>query len=96
MSNSKRALRRHHRERLNNRTKKIILTHWYGSYDPHFFEDLHQRAARRRDNMAMCSCWMCGNPRRRSAGWNYDPFDLHEKRQREAERDQWIEVQSDT
>jgi hypothetical protein len=52
---STRALRRHHEERMKRR-----VTGYYGGYarqDPrHIGKIAHARK--------LCSCWMCGNPRR--------------------------------
>jgi hypothetical protein len=50
-----RALRRHHEERIKRRVKE-------------YYSGVHKDDARRVGQMAharkLCSCWMCGNPRR--------------------------------
>lgn len=48
---SKRALRRHHRERLGKARKS------YWAYNEH-------KPARVINTPCCCSCWMCGNPRK--------------------------------
>lgn len=65
MDNSKdlaRALRRHHAVRL----KKARSTYWGRQYGSAYLEPLD---ARQRGILlatpAICSCWGCGNPRRR-------------------------------
>lgn len=62
MSNSKRAIRRHHRERLNRRTAFVLtkVQYWWNPQD----DDLKYYVNRRRDNMQMCSCYACCNGRR--------------------------------
>lgn len=59
MKSSKRAVRRHHRERMLQRALQSYVLSW-----------LHDEAERRRcavgwyNNLKKCSCWMCGNPRK--------------------------------
>lgn len=53
----KRALRRHHKERMKNRAKFI----WHEVWG---YLDENREFIRNSDNLKMCSCWMCGNPRR--------------------------------
>ena len=52
---SKRALRRHHKARMKQRARKVAKI-WGGVPLNHL--DKHA------DHLAMCSCEMCGNPRR--------------------------------
>jgi len=64
---SKRALRRHHRERVRRRCVRILkFQGWHLSHGPEGIDlDWVERCARyRADNFSVCSCWMCGNPRR--------------------------------
>jgi hypothetical protein len=61
-----RALRRHHRARMQQRAVKIYMkyeTYWLPEqqYDT---TRIAINASRTRDNMAICSCDSCGNPRR--------------------------------
>jgi hypothetical protein len=57
--NRKRAMRRHHRQRIYKKSKVIakrtfaILEHWIDPW-----------AKRNMNNRKKCSCWMCCNPRR--------------------------------
>lgn len=64
----KRARRRHDRQRMIAKARRIRP-----------WEDVPQRAA---DNLAICSCRMCGNPRR---WWRDAP--MQERRQAVRERD---------
>lgn len=64
----KRARRRHDRARM---IAKAIRVYPWNKFP--------QKAA---NNLAMCSCWMCGNPRR----WGRDLL-MHERRQAVRERD---------
>lgn len=52
---SKRALRRHHRERL--KRKRASYYWWWASSDV-------KRLGKVVTTPCMCSCWMCGNPRK--------------------------------
>ena len=52
----KRARRRHDMERMKARARRLFLTALRG-------RDL-DHAHRVADNITVCSCWMCGNPRR--------------------------------
>lgn len=49
MKSSKRALRRHQKARVKAKARRIYP---------------HDRAAKSADYLAVCSCWMCGNPRK--------------------------------
>lgn len=64
----KRARRRHDRARMI--AKAARARPW---------DKVPQKAA---DNLAMCSCWMCGNPRR----WGAEP-QMQERRQEIRDRD---------
>jgi hypothetical protein len=61
---SKRALRRHHRERLRSRCFRI-LNFWFSHLSQ---EDVRRWSLKRGDTFTVCSCWMCGNPRRMGGG----------------------------
>ncbi len=92
MSNSKRALRRHHRERLNRRTAWILINTRWISYNDND-EDLWYRVNRRRDNMQVCSCRGCCNGRnKRSWSKQWKRLSLQEVRQLYCEQAQWDEV----
>lgn len=87
MSNSKRAIRRHHRARLNKRARFIVTKTWsWADYNEDYIMWLVNR---RRDNMQMCSCMSCGNPRH--SGW-HEELTMQEKKQLDSEKDQWNEV----
>jgi hypothetical protein len=68
----KRARRRHHRARMVARAFRMARAWDWSIETP-------QRMA---DNMAKCSCWMCGNPRK----WGGEPL-MAERRQAIRERD---------
>jgi hypothetical protein len=65
MKSTKRALRRHHRQRMIRRAlrscrlPRIYLPGWDENE-----EGRRQRALRWCDNLQVCSCWTCGNPRK--------------------------------
>jgi hypothetical protein len=63
MKSSKRALRRHHRQRMIQRALRSLVLSW-----PEDEETRLQRALGWYNNLKKCSCWMCGNPRRYGAG----------------------------
>jgi len=48
------AIRRHHRHRMRVKARRIYKG--------------NPRAPRYADNLALCSCWMCGNQRRHAKG----------------------------
>lgn len=56
---SKRALRRHHLERI----KQVTLAQVKASL-PNQPDQWHCQVVGRYRNRTACSCWMCGNPRR--------------------------------
>lgn len=58
---SKRSLRRHHSERMKAKARKI---HWMWQLWPLAGWKLNDRAAHYADHLKMCSCSMCGNPRK--------------------------------
>jgi hypothetical protein len=60
MKSSKRALRRHHRRRMLRRALRSEVLSW-----PEDEAQRTYRAVRWRDNLAKCSCYLCGNPRRK-------------------------------
>lgn len=60
MKNTKRALRRHHKNRLLIRAKAIIKLTFRFDIDDNW---INYRAVRLCDNMKNCSCSMCCSPR---------------------------------
>ena len=58
MGNSKRSVRRHHRERL---MKKRSHHYGYGTTRDRMPDEIRSVHAR---TSTTCSCWMCGNPRK--------------------------------
>ena len=73
MKSIRRAIRRHHRQRMLRRAlRSIVLS---GTDDP---EWRLCRARRWYNNLALCSCWMCGNPRRWRWAAPYQEQKLHQ------------------
>ncbi len=68
-----RGIRRAHRERMVRRAYKILKI---GGFKDEI--NLYLRSLRHADNMKICSCWMCGNPRRWSKG--DDKLTIQERR----------------
>ena len=65
MKNMKRALRRHHAERIKRNFYKELKQWEYYHTDPEEHEQwMRTYASRRVNTSSMCSCWMCGNPRK--------------------------------
>lgn len=60
-----RALRRHHRQRMRRKAERIIRSN--SIYDP---KNMFLRIRKTADNLQICSCYGCGNPRRWERGWN--------------------------
>lgn len=93
MSNSNRALRRHHRERLNKHTRFIVTKIWYWTkWDEEWVQHF---IVRHRDNMcANRYCQCCGNPRNKKRSWlkAYQRLTLQEQRQLDSEKAQMEEV----
>ena len=81
MKSTKRALRRHHRQRMIARAYRSYVLCWEND------EDIQrERVLRWYNNLAKCSCWMCGNPRR----YKGRPT-LQEERQLQAALDEAME-----
>lgn len=53
-----RALRRHHRQRMVEKARALFT--WWGEDE----ERIRRNAPRFANNLAWCSCYSCGNPRR--------------------------------
>lgn len=83
---TKRALRRHHRARMQRRAAKMLHQWWYSS-TPRFgsvSDEWFQKNVRRhRDNMAICSCSMCANPRHSSWGGRTASLTMQERKEDE-------------
>lgn len=63
----KRALRRHHRSRMKSKAKHIAGVIWRYAMGDTLHEGVVSSFVRNCDNLKMCSCEMCRNPRR--SGW---------------------------
>lgn len=90
---SKRALRRHHRERMFRHCARILKFRWDESLATGdlTLDDLQRWAMYRRDNFTICSCWMCCNPRRLRNG-NGPERTIQELRSQEDFEQQLAEV----
>lgn len=65
---SKRALRRHHKERMRAHVRRLLHRFWSDCINV-TEEDIERWTRMRADNYTLCSCLMCRNPRR-SRGFN--------------------------
>lgn len=84
MKSTKRALRRHHRQRMLRRAlRSYVLQPCYlpGRQDE---EARRQRALRWCNNLQKCSCWMCGNPRKYYSRLPQEERRLHQAAENEA------------
>lgn len=65
--NTKRQERRHQQERVRKHALRVVRTCWgYTPHQGHNREcEMDAWAYKQADNLAKCSCWMCGNARRR-------------------------------
>ena len=63
MKSTRRAQRRHHRERLQARAESLFSAAHYKN-DPEMLAAMREWARRNHDHLAACSCWMCGNIRK--------------------------------
>lgn len=57
----KRALRRHHKERMKRKADRIFNTINYSGFIGEMDKEMLSRLA---DNLKPCSCYVCGNPRK--------------------------------
>jgi len=69
MKSMKRAIRRHHSKRIEAKTRKLLLATWGDivKKDKIFLAD---KTKRMYNNYTICSCAICGNPRR--SGWDQE------------------------
>lgn len=80
----KRAWRRHHRERMIGKAERLFRSQWCGyslwvyqgeqrasgdTIEAHYTW-ARERACRVYGHLKVCSCYMCGNPRRHAKGWH--------------------------
>lgn len=68
MDKRSRAIRRHHRARVLMRTYKMQLSQVYRFKTDETPDRCMTFARKRFNNRQMCSCWICGNPRKYKAG----------------------------
>lgn len=78
--NKKRAIRRAQKARMLRKAQEASRLTWLSS-DEKWSEWKEQWARKHADNLAKCSCWMCGNPRKY---WNQKT--LQEKKFSQRER----------
>lgn len=79
----KRALRRHHNERMKVRTRKMF-SRW-----GHTEKEMEGSIDRCYNNITRCSCYMCGNPRK------YGELSFQERKGKWSETDYWQEDLAD-
>ncbi len=61
MKNTKRALRRHHRQRMIRSASRSYVLSFWDNRDP---EWKRRQVMRWYNNLKICSCYGCGNPRK--------------------------------
>jgi hypothetical protein len=82
MKETKRALRRHHRQRMiRHALRSYAIGYCFLGDDDEKREFREERARRLHDYLTKCSCWMCGNPRK-----FFKEVTVQEKRLAEAAR----------
>lgn len=82
MKSTKRALRRHHRQRMiQHALRSLLITGLINNTGDPDGSSRRRWAAFMHDNLAACSCRMCGNPRK-----SYCELTIQEKRLNEAAR----------
>lgn len=75
----KRAIRRHHKERMKAKARRLFK----GTKCPDKYAD----------HLAVCSCWMCGNPRHSRFGSRGEKVTLQEKEADRRYREQLRELE---
>lgn len=81
MKTMKRALRRHHRERMLKKRYNQLLNRWVYNNGPYDDDWLYLVSRLRLHTPCGCSCPMCGNPRRTGAdGTGNKSLTLQERR----------------
>lgn len=79
MKDLKRAIRRHHRDRMKQKAKERLSNWGLASW----IKDFDRALGIRGDTFTVCSCYGCGNPRRR-----FDENTMAERRRAEADKDE--------
>ena len=72
-----RAERRHHHNRMKKKTESFLTLKWYADNQEEKFKKLVNRLC---ENRKICSCEMCGNPRRNGYAKMSDRYSLQEKK----------------
>lgn len=80
MKNTKRAWRRHHRQRM---IARALRSCKLSGFEFETWEEKWDWAKREHNHLQMCSCWMCGHRRR-----TYGPT-IQERRQNQRERENY-------
>lgn len=94
----KRSERRFHRARKYRHAREVLKEwfgvslkghySWNGWREPQFtMDEFHRRVCQHRDNLAICSCSMCRNPRRAMWGCYDDRVTMQERKQDDRFRD---------
>jgi len=79
MDKYSRSLRRHHNDRIHKHALKVVhqSMNWSLKNSMMSYADFLYSVVRIRNNLKACSCWMCGNPRRKFR----DNLTMQEKRE---------------
>ena len=87
---TKRSLRRYHRARKQRQAARVLREWYHYSLTGHFWgdgwreptmteEEFHARVSKHRDNLAICSCSGCRNPRTSMWGCYDDRITMQER-----------------
>ena len=100
IKNRKRAMRRHHRDRMYRHVfRKFHATYFYDSMynafgDDWTAEEIHLHVSRHRDNIKACSCWMCMNERHNPFLSTKERLTMQERRENERFKYEMLEIAS--
>lgn len=88
----KRALRRHHNNRMRRRAFNKIAFEWWW-IDNSTDKEIWDRVNKQYNHMCICSCSMCGNPRR-GGGWvtGLERLTLQERKALDSYNDQIADI----
>ena len=86
-----RSIRRHHRQRIIDRAKRYYQHNQTYFSQPYSGKQLDNYCAKWANNLATCSCFGCGNPRRHKFN-NKEKLTLQEKRAKKDFNDQLNDI----
>jgi len=92
MKNTKRAIRRHHRERMIRKLMSYSFVIWYYDWEPINTTVTRFRATKFHNHAAVCSCSGCGNQRRNEWSSQKEKLTIQERRAYDNYHDMMREV----